>query len=412
MIALAIPLIAFLVLLVTAAGVTRRAVLHPAVVLSSEYLVVAACSVPYTVLNDAWPLFPDNAVTDTAIFALLITASLLPSLLITKPEIDLALIIKHIGRSTVTLAAIAGIVGFICLSPVFLASLSINADDSKRLGLSAAGVAQTQFTVIGSFFSAFSCLYGLLLFSDTRMELSWIERIGLLIGFLNYGVMMEVNKGRESAVYYLFYFVFYLWLFGGKWRRKMKVFFYTCLGCVTVGALLLLSQKTFQRFVVGEANATAFEGTFGYLGQQVLVFTQIADLGESLQGHSEMYFPAYFYLTTGNWPDLIHLIAERKEMVEFSFGTFVGSLYLAIGQRWAVATILVFAVLAGAFFRGLAKRSPGAYMVGIMLYYQTLFQGAFYWMMGGRFGNGFIIVMGCLALALWFWERWVLVLDE
>ena len=70
--------------------------------------------------------------------------------------------------------------------------------------------------------------------------------------------------------------------------------------------------------------------------------------------------------------------------------------------------MLVQAVIAGAFFSRPAKTSPGTYVLGIMLYYQSLFQGVVYWMQGGRFGNGFVFIMICLGIAINWRARFVL----
>lgn len=406
MVALAIPLLAFVVLLLTAVLVSRRDVFHPAVVLSAEYVVVAAFSVVYGVMTDAWPFFPNDAVTSSTLLVLLISASLVPSFLIKKPDLDLGLIRKHVGRRVFGIAAIAGTAGFICLLPVFIASLSIDAYASKSLGETASLVAGTPFVVVGSFFGAFSCVFGLLLFCDTRMELSRIVRTGLLLGFLNYGVVMECNKSRDSVVYYPLFFVLYLWLFRDKWRRKMKIFYYICLVCLVGVGAALFTVKTVQRFGGAGADVSVVDSTVGYLGQQVATFIEIADEDTPIEGHAEINFPVYFFLVNGEWVDASQLLLQRSKVIEMSFGTYVGTLFLAIGRWWTVAALLVLAVLAGAFFSRPTKRSPGTYVLGIMLYYQSLFQGAFYWMQGGRFGNGFIIMMVCMGIAIYYRAGW------
>lgn len=403
MIPLAIPVVVFLVLHFIARVFCRRNIFHPAVMLSAAYLVMAVVSIIYAVMTDAWQSISTNAAAgSTLMLGLLITASLVPSLLIKKPDLDLELIRRTFGRWSLGIAAIAGIAGFVCLLSVFIASLSIDADSSKSLGETASLVAGTPFVVVGSFLSAFSCVFGLLLFCDTKWELNWMLRIGIGIGFLNYGIMMECNKGREAAVYYPFFMVFYLWMFGRKWQRKMKVFYYTCLVLMMVVGGALFTVKTTQRFGHQDAwSLSVVDGTVGYLGQQITTFIEMADEREPMEGHAEMAFPVYFFLVNGEWVDVLQLLSQRTRVIEWSFGTYVGTFYLAIGRQWTIATLLVLAVLAGVFFSRTTKRFPGTYVIGIMLYYQTLFQGVFYWQQGGRFGNGFIIGMVGLGLALY-----------
>ena len=401
MVAFAIPLVAFLVLLFSALVYCRRDIFHPAVLLSAEYLVVAVVSIIYAVMTDAWQSLSTDAVKSSTLLGLLISASLVPSFLIKKPDLDLELIRRHLGRRSFGIAAIAGTAGFVCLLPVFIASLSIDAYSSKSLGETASLVAGTPFVVVGSFLSAFSCIFGLLLFCDTRWELSWMVRMGLVLGFLNYGIMMECNKGREAAVYYPFFFVLYFWMFGGKWHRKMKVFYFTALVCLVGVGGALLTVKTVQRFGQDDAwSVSVLDGTVGYLGQQIATFIEVADEGEAVEGHAEMAFPVYFFLVNGEWVDVMQLLSQRTRAIEWSFSTYVGTLYLAIGRQWTIAALLVLAVLAGVFSSRPTKRAPGTYALGIMLYYQSLFQGVFYWMQGGRFGNGFIIVIVGMGVAL------------
>ena len=402
MFAVAIPLLAFVVVLVIALVVSHRRLLHPSVLLSAEYVTIAVFGIIYVVMNDAGASFPKDAVWSTTLLALLISSSIVPSLLIKKPNLDLGLIRKHVGRWTFGLAAIVGAAGFLSLLPAFIASFSIDAYSTKTLGESAF-FAGSAFTIVGTFVGAISCVFGLLLFSDTRFELGWIVRLGLLAGFLNYGVIMECNKNRVAISYYLFYFLFYIWLFGHKWQRKMKVFFHRLLIFTLSLAALATTVMTVQRFSRADVlSISILDGTLGYLGQQVSTFIEVAEEPDALQGHSQIAFPIYYFCVTGNWVDEGQLLLERSRAVEWTFSTYVGALFLAMGRQWAIATILVLSVVAGVFFGGPTTRSPGAYVVGIMLYYQSLFQGAFYWMQIGRFGNGFIIIMICLIVTLYF----------
>src|ERR1017187_557768 len=134
MVALVIPLLGFLVLLLTALVVSRWDVLHPSAALSAGYVVMAACSVAYGIMTDSLAAFPADAVRSSILLVLLISASLVPGFLIKKPVLDLGVIRKHAGGMTLGIAAIAGTTGFICLLPPFLASLSIDAYTSKTLG--------------------------------------------------------------------------------------------------------------------------------------------------------------------------------------------------------------------------------------------------------------------------------------
>jgi len=371
--------------------------------LSALYVAMAALSILYGVTTEVVSQLPDDAVESTTLLLFLISVSLVPSFLIKNPHFDLGLAKHGPGTMACGIAAVAGIVGFICLLPPFIASLSIDAYASKNLGETAVAQGGTPFVTVGSFVSAFSCIFGLLLFSDTKWQLGWIVRVGLLIGFLNYGVVMECNKSRDFVVYYIFYFLLYFWLFRHKWRWTMKAFYYVCVVCVVGGGAALFTVKTVQRFGHSDAwSAPVLDGTAGYLGQQVSTFIEVAEEPDIVEGHAQMDFPVYFYVLNGEWVDVSQLLAQRTKAIESGFSTYVGSLFLAIGRRWAVAAVLLSAVSAFAFFSRPTQRSPGTYVVGIMLYYQILFQGVFYWMQGGRFGNGFIIVMLLLGITLYF----------
>ena len=398
MFTLAIPLLAFVVLLVTALVVSRRRLVHPAVVLSAEYVVIGAFSVVFGVMNEAENSFPKDAVWNSTLLALLIAASLAPSFLIKKPALDLSVIRKQVGRSTLGFAAIAGAVGFISLLPALISSFSFDAYSAKVLGASPI-MFGGPITFVGSFFGAFSCVFGLLLFCDTKFELNWFVRLGLLLGFLTYGVLAECHKDRNAMVYYPMYMMFYFWLFRDKWQRKMKALCYTFFIFMLVFGSAMFTAKTVQRFAGPGAAISVEEGTVGYLGQQVANFIEVAENPHATENISKICFPVYFSLQNGEWVDVTELLIDRTEQTEYVFSTFVGTLFMALGRQWAIAALLVLAVIAGAFFSGPMKQAPVTYVLGIMLYYQILFQGAFYFMQIGRFGNGFIIGMICMTIA-------------
>jgi hypothetical protein len=179
----------------------------------------------------------------------------------------------------------------------------------------------------------------------------------------------------------------------------MKVFYYTFLvGVLGLGAALF-TVKTVQRFSDQTALVSMVDGTVGYLGQQVANFVEVATVSDPIEGIGNITFPVYFYWQNGEWLDQQQLLMERTQRIEFVFSTYVGTLFLAIGRQWTVAALLVSAVFAAVFFSRPMKHSPVTYALGIMLYYQILFQGAFYFMQIGRFGNGFVIGMVCMCIA-------------
>jgi hypothetical protein len=282
--------------------------------------------------------------------------------------------------------------------PGLIKSLSMDAYTVKFLGTSSL-VDTGPYTIVGSFSGAFSCVFGLLLYGDTKFELSWLVRIGLLLGFLNYGVLGECNKDRNMIVYYPMYLVFYFWLYSHKWGRRMKVFYYTTLVCGVALGGALFTVKTLQRFGDQDAHNSVVDGTVGYLGQQVANFVEVAGDAKPIEGIGQICFPVYFYLQTGTWVDVSELLMQRTSRVEFVFSTYVGTLFLAVGRQCTVAGLLVFAMIAAAFFHTPMKQCPVTYALGIMLYYQMLFQGAFYFMQIGRSGNGFVICMVCMCIA-------------
>jgi hypothetical protein len=120
------------------------------------------------------------------------------------------------------------------------------------------------------------------------------------------------------------------------------------------------------------------DGTVGYLGQQVANFVEVAGDAKPIEGIGQICCPVYFYLQTGTWVDVSELLMQRTSRVEFVFSTYVGTLFLAVGRQCTVAGLLVFAMIAAAFFHTPMKQCPVTYALGIMLYYQMLFQGAFY----------------------------------
>ncbi|MCX6924814.1 MAG: hypothetical protein NT154_16625, partial [Verrucomicrobia bacterium] len=246
MFALTIPLLGFGALLLIAVVRCRGNLFHPSAVLCAAYAVMSASSVVYGVIKETWLSFPDDAANSSTLLLLLLSASLAPSFIIKRPDLSMDSMKRCFGGMIFGLAAIVGIVGFVCLLPTFLITTSLDAYAVKQLGQGALAEAGSYLTV-GVVVSALSGVFGLLVFWDTTFELNWIVRIGLLLGLMNYALIMECNKSRDWPVYYLFYFLLYFWLFRDKWRRTMRKFYFTFILCILGSGVVMFTHKTIQR---------------------------------------------------------------------------------------------------------------------------------------------------------------------
>jgi hypothetical protein len=119
--------------------------------------------------------------------------------------------------------------------------------------------------------------------------------------------------------------------------------------------------------------------------------------------YPSVLFPLYYWAVGGETVHTEVYLASRTQRYQWYFGTFLASFFQIGGWFGLTTFVVVFTLLfAGAFRVLLATRKVLAYILLLLLYYQFMFQGAFYWAMFGRAWNVYVCVMvlGVLMVAL------------
>ncbi|MGA2541419.1 MAG: O-antigen polymerase [Verrucomicrobiota bacterium] len=397
-----IPIPAFALLLALSVSRNRKDLTCPSVILGAQYLVMAICAAFVSVEISQGDGLLDNPFVAIAAYAVGLIVALLPSLFIRPIRLSLDTIESEVGKWPILAASIYGYYAVAVLMPYFVKSLSMNAYGLRELGESEIVDGSLLLrTAIAA--SSLSSIYGLVLFSDHEYRLSWFRRMGLIAGFISYGMMVQLHKGRDAMVYYPFMLVLYYWLFHKQWSEKTRTMYRRLLGIGGGVCVALFLIFTMQRFGKGTVDPDVHNGTIDYLGQQVYTFAGIVSDDSVPEGHREFLFPAYYYLLDGRWFDVSEFLNGRSRWYESRFGTFLGSLYLAFQWKGLVIFVILFSVAFAALFRRMSSSFAVSYGLLVILYFQFMFQGAFYWMFCGRQGN--IAALALIAGSIFCWMK-------
>src|SRR5665213_1430427 len=298
-----------------------------------------------------------------------------------------------------------GLFAFMYFIPYVWQSIFVNAYDLRELRQE--DVYQPSPLLTIAFIPAtFFAVYGLLLTSPIMRNAGWFIKFGIFGGFASYALSDLGHKGRDFLLQYVLLAAFYYWLYGSTWSksftRKAKVIF---LATVLFGTLVV-GTITIQRFGANGLNLGIQGGTMAYAGEQVYVFvenTAEADPKTSQETSREM-FPLYFTLFNGERQlDLQSFLNSRSERYQYSFGTFLANFYQIGGWTGVCIFVVLFALVftASLYLLSKLKRAIG-YTLLLLLYYQFMFQGAFYWVMYGRSGNVYIcsMILGSIICAV------------
>lgn len=270
--------------------------------------------------------------------------------------------------------------------PYALTGLSLGAVET-RLNLNVENesiLPVSWLTTVSVVVSSFYMIFAMLFFVALIKKLNKFFIISMFVGGGLYAVSALAFMARDGALFCIISFAFLYSVFkehlSPSDRRKFSKIFFIC-GAVL---LVLLASITAQRFYGDGDSDRLINGTLGYVGQQPYVFV------ETIVSQHEFYG---FSLRLPLLQSLIGTVREvmRTEVYEWTFGTFLKDFYAMYG--WS--TLLLFSLfLSFSFvfvFRRRARYHPLAFMVLLIFYFHFMSTGIFYFRLGSRAGNLYLV---------------------
>ena len=371
----------------------RGDLLSPANILCGFYFIVCVASL-FIDINNFVGAYDVNDIRITVLgFTLLLIVALSPCFFIRKPDTSVLYAYAERARPVLFLLSLLGIYGFAFHIPYALQGIVVNTYVLRELR-EAEILTPSPLLTAAVVPSTFFALYGLLLSSPIASRCGRFTKMGLLAGFLCYALNNLCQGGRDWVIQYLFLFVFYCWMFGKTWERRLKRLIAVFAFCMALLGIASFTKSTLERFGDQGLGTGVVEGTVSYLGQQVFIFVETVAKEDFTTDWPQIMLPMYYTIAGGEMADRAQYFRRRTERYEHSFGTFLASFYPVGGWGGLTTFAVAFGLLfSGSFAWCLRRGKVSGYVALLLLYYQFMFQGAFSWFMYGRAWNVYVVVM-------------------
>jgi oligosaccharide repeat unit polymerase len=283
--------------------------------------------------------------------------------------------------------SLAGIYSFLYQLPYALQGILIGATD-LRLQMNTEDfflLPKSPLTTFAVGISFFYLFYLVFFFIAISQKKSLFVKIGLLIGSLSYIVSGMAFTTRDVLIFYIFGYLFvYLYfknLISTRSRQKLR-WLYITFGALLLALLLLFS---YQRFTSGSIDKLAY-GTVGYMAQQPFVFSETLEMQTEYYGGS-LRFPIFVALIDKK------VDIERTSPYEWSFGTFIKDFYATGGFPFLIIVTLIFVPFFLVKIRNSKKSGFYRNLIVVLFYFQFMTMGVFYFKLGSRPGNIYMIML-------------------
>lgn len=370
----------------------NRTLVHPAPVLVGLYWV---SSVGALVLNtDTLPGFNfDHTWEMLAGYVLLVMLGLLPAYFIGRlPSPDLT------GNPLFRLMLLAMIplawFSLLYQIPYAFASAKIGADVIRaRLNTEDyAPLPQNLLTTVATATSQFYPLYALAAVDAFVRRRGVVPIVSCVAGALCVVVNSICFAARDGVLWFLMSFWLAYWMYRQELLTDRLAKLLRVAGVLAVaGALLVLSVFTYQRFAT--SNIGILDSVVTYFGQQPYVFA------ETVAEQTDFYGMNMRLPLIAEWRGTFEPI-RRENVYEWTFGTFAKDFYAMNGWTTAFAASAAIAGLFTFVFRLGRRLNPFSLCLLLLLYFQFMTQGMFYFRLGTKAGNVYLLLIFLFALVL------------
>lgn len=253
------------------------------------------------------------------------------------------------------------------------------------------------FTTIAVVVSSFYVVFAVLFFSCVKEGFGFYMRVSFFMGSALYLVSSMAFSARDGALFWIMTMAFVYGVYSPSLpvviRKKMikyaVVFF--------VPAILMVVSFTIQRFYNEGSYERLLVGSVGYLGQQPYVFS------ETVLKQND------FYGLSLRFPLLAPLFGQettvvRTEVYEWTFGGIPKDFY-SVGGVWSLI-LLTFCFVVPfivAFHRNIKASINNTIIMSV--YFQVVTSGIFYFRLGTRGGNLYLILLLLIVLVIYFGSK-------
>lgn len=335
-----------------------------------------------------YPYFHSSSYTvaNSLIYALILSFFLIPSFNL-KPLFSAGEIPKtRFLNFIISIMAILAWYSVIYQLPYAIKSYYMGAN-VVRLSLAYDGyqvLPNSIFTSLAVAISYFNIFYMVLFFIAIQNKKSFFIKLSMFLGSLSYVVSGLAFAARDCTVFFILNFIFTYCFFKNSIDLKHLFRIKKLYSGIILFLVFIFTIFTFQRFSDRESSAISY-GVIGYLGQQPFVFS------EAIEKHKD------FYQGNLRFPIFTEIVSDRFDIIrtnhyEWMFGTFIKDFYSEGGYVFLLITMFI---LIPFFWFKLKKQEINFYrkIIVIFIYFQFMTQGIFYFRMGERAGNYYLLIL-------------------
>jgi len=246
-------------------------------------------------------------------------------------------------------------------------------------------------TTLATIVSQFYPIFALAFMEGLAKRRGILYLISCLVGVLCVVVNSICFTARDGVLWLLMSLWIAYWIYSPQMDKPIQKTVRRLSLPALAGAALVLGLFTYQRFV--DARVGIVDSLITYVGQQPYVFAETVSEQTQFYGLN-MRFPMI-----AEWLGTYR--PTRREFVyEWTFGGFAKDFYAING--WATAFVIsgsIGAFYSLAFLLG-RRLNPIASALLLILYFQFASQGLFYFRLGIRAGNYYILTILMLAFVV------------
>lgn len=290
-----------------------------------------------------------------------------------------------------------GIFSFVYQLPYAIQGLIIGAVDLRHQ-MNVEGfqlLPNSIFTTLAVAISYFYLFYIAFFFLSIVQKRNYFIRLGLMLGSLSYIISGLAFTTRDVFIFYLIGFLFMYFYFRNLLPTKTKSIIRIILSLLLPLMLIGIYYISSQRFAGQSQHDSFAQGTIGYVAQQPFVFA------ETVEQQTQ------FYEGNLRFPVFKSFLGETKEIkrtvqYEWSFGTFIKDFYSTGGFVFLSIMTIIFVSFFYMKLRFQSKNNFYQKLIVSSFYFQFMSMGIFYFKMGSRAGNMYIILLFLLYFLSYF----------
>ncbi|NNH27467.1 hypothetical protein HLH15_13575 [Acinetobacter sp. ANC 5084] len=249
----------------------------------------------------------------------------------------------------------------------------------------------TKLTTFAVGIAMFYPLYLFFLFQQIVTKGSKLLIIIMITGVISGIIGGLVFATRDRFIYIIFYLLLFYWLWLPYFdnhvklivNRTIKFSIYICFG--------FFSWITFDRF--GDGFSEFFKSTLFYYGAQPYIF---AEIYSKSQVHGLNYIFPLFFDGKG--------LIDKSSPEYWMWGTLFQNLFFSGGILFCIIFVLFHSIFSSTFFNYF-HRLNFIYLIYLILYFQIVSHGVFYYNLGFPGGNNYLIGMIFFGIVMFFFNK-------